>query len=245
MRDNAGAGVLLGANGALGYSCLQNNGEYGFEGRGGRPPLSSITMRVTGNNTWTTGRTGRRAADAAAAGEVLGRRRWGTVTGNYVHGNLGPGMWADTDNGASTLSATTSPNNQGEAVDLRDQLQPATGHNTFVRNALVGGAAPGRVSRFGGLHFRVRRRTAGYVADMAQPSRSPPTRSAITGAGWCYGRTPIGTAAAGRTPPAVTVRSSIPRWRPSAIAAIPASSDQRPTYNDCRWKTQNVRVRWQ
>ena len=58
VRDNAGAGVMLGSGNVLAYSCLKDNGEYGFEAGG-----SHITVKhneIVGNNAddWETRQPG-------------------------------------------------------------------------------------------------------------------------------------------------------------------------------------------
>ena len=44
VQYNAGAGVFVGTDGTLSYSCLRDNGEYGFQGQG------SDTGRFSGTN---------------------------------------------------------------------------------------------------------------------------------------------------------------------------------------------------
>jgi hypothetical protein len=107
VRDSAGAGVILGPGNVLAYSCLKDNGEYGFQAVG-----SHITVdhnEIAGNNTdnWEVLQPGCGCSGGAKFWEV----NQATVTSNYVHGNRGPGLWADTNNRGfdvtSTRSATT------------------------------------------------------------------------------------------------------------------------------------------
>ena len=69
VRDNAGAGVVLGSGNVMAYSCLQDNGEYGFQAGG-----SHITVdhdEIVGNNTdnWEARQSG---CGCARRREVLG-----------------------------------------------------------------------------------------------------------------------------------------------------------------------------
>ena len=58
VQYNAGAGVFVGTDDILSYSCLRDNGEYGFQGIGHGPGQFSATHltidhnEVAGNNTW-------------------------------------------------------------------------------------------------------------------------------------------------------------------------------------------------
>ena len=58
VQYNAGTGVLVGGDGSLSYSCVRDNGEYGFQGLGygtGRFSATGLIIdhdEVTGNNTW-------------------------------------------------------------------------------------------------------------------------------------------------------------------------------------------------
>src|SRR5262249_51419904 len=135
VQRSAGAGVLLGPKNVLAYSCLKGNGEYGFQAVG-----SHITVdhnEIAGNNTdnWEILRPG--------CGCSGGGKFWdvdlATVTSNYVHGNLGPGLWADTNNRGFDVAHNYFADNQGEGFIYQTSYNLRLSGNTFIRNALVDG----------------------------------------------------------------------------------------------------------
>ena len=135
VRDNAGAGVMVGSNGVLAHSCLEDNGEYGFQAVG-----SHVTVthnEIVGNNTdnWDTKQPGCGCSGGAKFWGVNGAR----VTRNYVHGNLGPGLWADTDNRGFDVARNYFADNQGEGFIYEVSYNLRLADNTFIRNALVTG----------------------------------------------------------------------------------------------------------
>ena len=158
VQDNAGAGVMLGRNNVLAYSCLKDNGEYGFQGGG-----SHITVdhnEIVGNNTdnWEARRPG--------CGCTGGAKFWGvnraTITSNYVHDNRGPGLWADTNNRGFDVEHNYFANNQGEGFIYEISYNLRLADNTFVRNALVAGP------KLGGFPD-----AAVYISESGADSRVP------------------------------------------------------------------------
>ena len=237
VRDNAGAGVMLGSGNVLAYSCLEDNGEYGFQAGG-----SHITVdhdEIVGNNTdnWDARQPG--------CGCDGGAKFWDssdvTVTSNYVHGNLGPGLWGDTDNRGFDVEHNYFGDNQGEGFIYEISYNLRLADNIFVRNALVAGP-----------------RTAGFPDPAVYISESG-ADSRVAGP---YGHTLVIT---GNT--FIDNWSGVILWENSdrycasgantstgyctlvdpATATIrncgnPSLLKTEPYYADCRWKTQNVLV---
>ena len=236
VQDNAGAGVMVGSGGVLAYSCLRDNGEYGFVAGG-----SHVTVthnEIVGNNTddWETRQPGCSCSGGAKFWGVNGA----TVTRNYVHGNLGPGLWADTDNRGFNVARNYFADNQGEGFIYEISYNLRLASNTFVRNALVAGP------RLGGFPD-----SAVYISESGADSRVPGPYGdtlAITGNTFInnwggvilwenadrFCGSPANTSAAECTlvdPDVVT--------KGSCNAANIATA---PYYGGCRWKTQNVIV---
>jgi hypothetical protein len=236
VRDNAGAGVMLGSNNVLAYSCLKNNGEYGFQAGG-----SHITVKhneIVGNNTddWEIRQPG--------CGCSGGAKFWGVnqaeITRNYVHDNLGPGLWADTDNRGFNVARNYFADNESEGFIYESSYNLRLADNTFVRNALIAGP---RLTGFPD--------SAVFISESGSDSRVPgPFRKtlAITGNTFIdnwggvvlwedadrFCGSPANTSADECTlvdPKVVTKRS-----------CNDANIAKEPYYNGCRWKTQNVLV---
>jgi hypothetical protein len=236
VQHNAGAGVIVGSKNVLAYSCLKDNGEYGFQAMG-----SHVTVdhnEIAGNNTdnWEALQPG--------CGCSGGAKFWGvdqaTVTSNYVHGNLGPGLWADTDNRGFDVTHNYFADNQGEGFIYEISYNLRLADNTFVRNALVDGP---KLSGFPD--------SAVYISESGADSRVPGPYGntlMITGNTFTdnwggvvlwenadrFCGSPDNSSADNCTlvdPGVVTTKS-----------CNPANIAKEPYYNDCRWKTQNVLV---
>ena len=246
VQYNAGAGVFVGTDGTLSYSCLRDNGEYGFQGVGygsGQFGATNLTIdhnEVTGNNTWNweskNGGCGCSGAD----------KFWNvadvSLTDNYIHDNHGPGIWADTDNANFDVEGNYVSNNDDEAVIYEISYNLRLVHNTFVRNALVAGPKTGgfpdpavyisesggdsRVSNSYGAAIDISGNTFtdnwGGVVLWENANRYC-SSGANTSTGYCT-----------LVDPSVATISDCSKS--SLIETV-------PYYNDCRWKTQNVLVK--
>jgi hypothetical protein len=237
VRDNAGAGVMLGSGNVLTYSCLQDNGEYGFQAAG-----ADITVdhdEVVGNNTdnWEARQPGCGCAGGAKFWDV----NEATITSNYVHDNLGPGLWADTDNRGFDVENNFFASNHGEGFIYEISYNLKLAHNTFIRNALVGGpnlggfpdpavyiSESGADRRVHGPFGDTLAITANTFTDnwsgivLWESADRYCASGANTSTGYC---TLV-------NPSTATVRN----------CGNPGLINSKPYYNDCRWKTQNVVV---
>jgi hypothetical protein len=237
VRNNAGAGVMLGPGSVLTYSCLQDNGQYGFQAGG-----SHITVdhnEIVGNNTdnWEARQQG--------CGCTGGAKFWDsdgvTITGNYVHDNLGPGLWADTDNRAFDVEHNYFVGNQGEGFIYEISYNLRLANNTFVRNALAAGpktggfpdpavyiSESGADSRVAGPYGDTLEITGNTFIDnwsgvvLWENADRYCASGANTSTGYC---TLV-------NPSKATIRS----------CGNSSLLNTTPYYNDCRWKTQNVMV---
>jgi parallel beta helix pectate lyase-like protein len=236
VQDSAGAGVMLGSDNVLAYSCLRDNGQYGFQGFD-----SHITVdhnEIVGNNTdnWEARQDG--------CGCTGGAKFWSvneaTITSNYVHDNAGPGLWADTNNRGFDVEHNYLADNQGVGFIYEISYNLRLADNTFVRNALVAGP------KLGGFPD-----SAVYISESGADSRVPGPYGetlAITGNtftdNWggvvlyenadrhCNGSN-SSTGYCTLVNPSVATISKC--GNPSLIGT-------KPYYDDCRWKTQNVLV---
>lgn len=238
VQDNAGAGVTLGSNNVLAYSCLRGNGEYGFVGAG--PHITVDHNEVVGNNTdnWEARRAG--------CGCTGGAKFWSTneavITSNYVHDNLGPGLWADTDNRGFDVERNYFAGNQGEGFIYEISYNLRLANNTFVRNALAAGP-----------NLRGFPDSAVYISESGADSRVPGPHGntlAITGNTftdnwggvilWENADRYCGSGANTSTGFCTLVNSSVATV---STCRNPRLTKIKPYYDDCRWKTQNVLVR--
>ena len=236
----------MGTDGTLSYSCLRDNGEYGFQGQGsdtGRFSGTNLTIdhnEVTGNNTWNweskNGGCGCSGAD----------KFWNVanvkLTDNYIHDNHGPGIWADTDNANFDVENNYVSDNDGEGVIYEISYNLRLAHNTFVRNALTEGPA------LGGFPD-----SAVYISESGGDSRVPHSYGAaidifdnrfIDNWGgvvlWENANRYCGTGANTSTGYCTLVDPSVATVK---NCSNPRLIGTRPYVSDCRWETKNVVVR--
>lgn len=236
VQDSAGAGVMLGSSNVLAYSCLKDNGEYGFQG--GYSHIVVDHNEVVGNNAdnWEARQSG--------CGCTGGAKFWGvdgaTITSNYVHDNLGPGLWADTNNRGFDVEHNYLANNQGEGFIYETSYNLKLADNTFVRNAL-----------FAGPHLHGFPDSAVYISESGADGRVPgPYGNSLTITGntfkdnwggvvlWENADRYCGSPANTSTGYCTLVN---PKLIATSSCRAPKLTSQ-PYYNDCRWKTQNVLV---
>lgn len=236
VRDNAGAGVMLGSGNVLSDSCLEDNGEYGFQGGG--TGIRVDHDEVSGNNTdnWEARQSG--------CGCSGGAKFWGVngavITGNYVHDNLGPGLWADTDNRGFDVEGNYFAGNQGEGFIYEISYNLRLADNVFIRNALSAGP------NVGGFPD-----PAVYISESGADSRVPgPYGDVLTITGnkfidnwsgvilWENADRYCGSPANTSTGECTLVNPRLATIRSCANPALAG----KPYYDDCRWKTQNVLV---
>ncbi|MET4729492.1 hypothetical protein ABIE09_003306 [Lysobacter enzymogenes] len=272
--DNDGAGVFLGSRNEVRRNCLKNNGQYGFSMY--RPPLQSEPIsetnpvpgrsaivdivlednEIAGNNTddWEAS-TKCGCTGGGKFWDVRGAR----VRGNYVHGNRGTGLWADTNNIDFLFENNFVRGNDGVGLWYEISYNATIRANTFIGNGWVSGGAD-----------RGAPAPAIYLSESGGDSRLP---SAISGSDklrvydnyfennfsgvsiyenanrFCnsHGNTSTGYC----TPfvhPALIVRPD-----PQHPSSYPDPvSNQHPCYTeigtnptlqrDCRWRAQNIEV---
>ena len=245
VQHNAGAGVFVGTDDVLSYSCLRNNGEYGFQGIGhskgqfGATHLTISYNEVIGNNTWNW------ESKDPGCGCSGADKFWNvadvSLIDNYIHNNHGPGIWADTDNANFDVEGNYVSNNDDVAIIYEVSYNLRLANNTFFRNDFVGGP---------GTHGFPE--PAVYISESGGDMRVPHSYGAeinisdnmfIDNWGgvvlyenadrYCSSRANDSTGYCTFANPSVaTIRN----------CANSSLIRTQPYYSDCRWKTQNVRV---
>lgn len=236
-RENAGAGVMLGSGNVLAYSCLQGNGEYGFQAAGSHITVDHDEIADNNMDDWE----GRQPGCGCSGGAKF----WGVdravVTSNYVHDNLGPGLWADTNNRGFDVEHDYFAGNEGEGLIYETSYNLRLVGNTFVRNALVGGP---KLKGFPD--------SAVYISESGADPRIPgPYGKTLEIAGntftdnwggvvlWENADRYCASGANTSTGYCTLVNPSTATIR---NCGNPTLLKKMPYYSDCRWKTQNVQV---
>ncbi len=241
VRDNAGAGVFLGSGNVVADNCLKDNGQYGFSvyEPGG---VHAVTLRhneIAGNNTddWE-----KRSPGCGCTG---GGKFWETdgavVVDNWIHDNHSVGLWADTNNTGFLVRGNYISDNRAEGLIYETSYNAEITSNTFARNALVSGpenegfptpalyisesgSDPRAGEKFGATfevaHNRFIDNWAGLMAwENADRFAGSP---ANTSSGY------------------TTLVN--PKVATLAACSDPQKVERAPYVDDCRWKTQKLRV---
>ncbi|MEX0429536.1 right-handed parallel beta-helix repeat-containing protein [Nocardioides sp. DS6] len=240
VQENGGAGVMLGDGSLVRDSCLVRNGQYGFNAY--RPDgVHDVRLEhneIAFNNTadWE-----RRIDGCGCTG---GGKFWATrdavISDNNVHDNHGVGLWADTNNTGFLIDGNTFARNDGPGVMYETSYNARITHNTFTRNAI----------------------TVGHDVDFPEPALYLSESGADPRAGDRYGDSLLVSAnrfvdnwsgvvlwenadrfagSPANTSSGATTLAD-PDVATEAACGTPAKIGTAPYVDDCRWKTQHVRV---
>jgi nitrous oxidase accessory protein NosD len=240
IRDNGGAGVFVGSGNVVVRNCLVRNGQYGFSAYapGGVRNVTVAFNEVTRNNTADWEATYDECG--CTGGGKFWATRHATVRGNWVHHNRGVGLWADTNNTGFLIADNVIAAHRAEGLIYETSYNARIVRNTFVRNGLGEGPSAGFPT------------PAVYLSESGSDPR----------AGQYYGRVFLvarnrfvdnwsGVVAwenadrfAGS--PSNTSTGSTTLVNPGVATEANCSNPEligtTPYIDDCRWKTQNVRV---
>ncbi len=240
VQDNGGAGVFLGSGTRVVRNCIRSNGQYGvssYEPDGVR----NIVLRgneIARNNTadWETLQPGCGCTGGAKFWDTRGAR----IIGNYVHHNNGAGLWADTNDVDFLVRGNYFSRNAGIGFFYEISYNALIQGNTFARNGWgEGPESPGfpigaiylseagsdiRAGERYGRHLRIagNRFIDNWSGVMAWEN---PDRFAGSPNNTSSGYTTL-----------VNPQATL------ANCSNPDLIGQPPYIDDCRWKTQHIRV---
>ncbi|GAB3927690.1 right-handed parallel beta-helix repeat-containing protein [Kribbella albertanoniae] len=240
IKNNAGAGLMIGSRNVVRGNCLRDNGQYGFNAYNPNA-VNGITVErneITGNNTddWENLRP--------ACGCTGGGKFWtvtgAAVRGNWIHDNHGPGLWADTNNAGFTVEDNYISGNYAEGLIYETSYNALIRRNSFIRNGLGKGPenegfpAPALYISESGADKRV----PGQYGQILEVTGNVFTDNWSGVILWENADRFAGS-------PANTSTGSGTLVNPK-VATIKTCNAQniakQPYLSDCRWKTQNVRV---
>jgi parallel beta-helix repeat protein len=240
IRDNSGAGLMVGTKNVVRGNCLQRNGQYGFSAYN-PGKVSGITIErneIAGNNTdnWEVLKPGCGCTGGGKFWAVAGA----VVRGNWIHDNDGPGMWADTNNTGFAIEGNYISGNFAEGIVYETSYNASIRGNTFVRNGLGKGPknqgfpTPAVYVSESGSDPRV----AGMYGRTFEISNNAFTDNWAGVILWENADRFAGS-------PANTSSGSGTLVNPSVATIETCNADtikNPPYFGDCRWKTQNVQV---
>lgn len=237
IQRNGGAGVFLGNHGRVRGNCLANNGEYGFQALVSRHSVLAHN-EIKGNNTadWETLRPG---CGCTGGGKFWDAREV-SVINNYVHDNRGPGLWADTNNAGLLFKGNYIADNDDEGILYEISYNAHIVDNVFARNGWVkgptnpgfptgaiylseSGSDPRVKARFGKRFLIARNRFVNNWAGVV---------------GWENADRFAGSPNNASTGYSTLVNPKVV----NLTTCVPGTIDNKPYYDDCRWKTQRLRI---
>ena len=241
VRWNGGAGVFIGDDNIVADNCLQANGQYGFSAyeTDGVRNVRLLHNEITGNNTadWE--------ARFDGCGCTGGGKFWETtnalVSRNWIHDNKSVGIWADTNNTGFLVSHNLIAGNDAEGMIYETSYNAEISHNTFSRNGLVAGpkergfptpalyiSESGSDPRAGAEYGTAFRIVANRFVDNWSGVIAWENADRFSGS-------PANTSSG-----ATTLVN--PRVATEENCSDPELIGTGPYFDDCRWKTQNLRV---
>lgn len=244
IQNNGGGGVFAGSDNTLRYNCLKDNGQYGFQvysdDVGGPQNVLLDHNEIVGNNQddWES--------QIVGCGCTGGGKFWEashvTVTNNYVHDNLSVALWADTNDNDFLIEGNYIEGNNGQGIFYEIAYNMIVRNNNFIGNAVVDG--PGNPSFPTG---------AIYLSEAGGDSRVPARTDKIEiydnqfVDNWSgvvlwenadrFCNSPANTS--GGTCTLVNPNATLTTCNDPALGG---EIDDDPYYDDCRWKTNNVKV---
>jgi Right handed beta helix region len=171
VHDNGGAGVFLGRNNTLRYSCLKDNSQYGFQalgpGDGSDPTVILVDHNEIAHNNVGDWEHHDFGGGQIGCGCTGGSKFWlssdVTVTNNWIHDNLSVGLWFDNNNRRAVVENNYIENNAAEAIFVEAGYDVRIRYNYFKRNAII----TGREFAVGSDPFPI---AAVYVSESGAPA---------------------------------------------------------------------------
>ncbi|MFB4271578.1 right-handed parallel beta-helix repeat-containing protein [Nonomuraea sp. GTA35] len=242
FRDNSGAALMAGARNQIRGNCFKDNGQYGLNAyKAG----NTITDLVVAGNEFTGNNTDDWEQQEPGCGCTGGMKFWAVngadVTGNWVHGNHGPGIWADTNNNDFLIEDNLIEDNESLAIFYEISYNAVIRNNTIRGNAWASGSE--RATK--GDPFP---EAAIYLSEADGEPRVKARTSKIEITGnllennW-GGITAWANADRFCNSPASTTRDCTLLVGPTNTSQCSAPAiNSEPLYTDCRWWTKNVDV---
>ena len=138
LEDNRGAAMMAGPRQVVRGNCLKDNGQYGLNACCGElTDLQLVNNEFVGNNADDI------EAEVKDCGCTGAMKLWevngADIRGNWIHGNHGPGIWADTNNNDVLIEQNLIEDNDGIAIFYETSYNAIIRDNLIRRNATITG----------------------------------------------------------------------------------------------------------
>jgi hypothetical protein len=241
ISHNAGAGVFLGTRTRAVSNCLAYNGEYGFQSFSEHGPHDVVLRHneIAHNNTddWESIQPG----CGCSGGGKFWNTDGATVTDNWVHHNHGPGLWADTNDRGFLFQGNYISDNDSEGIFYEISYNARIVHNTFVRNAIKEGpSSPG--FPIGAIYLSESGSDPRVHTKFRHTLQISHNRFIDNWAGVLAWENPDRFAGSPFNASTGFTTLVAPKVATIRHCSNPSLIGKRPYFNDCRWKTKNVKV---
>ncbi len=142
VQENDGAAMMAGARQQVRGNCLRNNGQYGMNAYSQANNIKGLVVdgnEIAGNNT---GDWERKIDGCGCTGGI---KFWSVdgadIRNNWIHGNHGVGLWADTNNNDFLIEGNLIENNNSNAIMYETSYNAVIRNNTIRQNNWVDGKA--------------------------------------------------------------------------------------------------------
>jgi hypothetical protein len=125
-RFNHGSGAYVGPGDKIYKTYLHHNGQQGIKAIGTNVQIIDNEISFNNQAGFDTGVEG-------GGGKIMGTNNL-LFQSNYVHDNLGMGLWADTDNIYTTYEDNTFVNNENGGLMHEVSYNAVIKNNTFIGN---------------------------------------------------------------------------------------------------------------
>jgi parallel beta-helix repeat protein len=241
ISHNAGAGVFLGTHTRVVSSCLSSNGEYGFQSYSPHGPHDVVLRHneISYNNAddWESIQPG----CGCSGGGKFWDTRSAVVLDNWVHHNHGPGLWADTNDRGFLFKGNYVSDNDDVGIFYEISYNARITHNTFVRNGIQQGP---RNSGFpvGAIYISESGSDPRVHTRFRHTFRVARNRFVDNWAGVMAWENPDRFAGSPYNSSTGFTTLVSPGVATESHCSDPALIGTRPYFDDCRWKTQNMKV---
>lgn len=137
MHHNKGGAVFVATDNVLRHNCIEDNGQYGFQGIGHHPGPNNLTIdgnEVARNNTDDWEHQG------GGCGCTGGAKFWITnnakVINNWVHDNHSVGLWFDNNNRNAVVENNLIEGNFAQGLFVEAGYDVKIHNNTLRKNAV-------------------------------------------------------------------------------------------------------------
>jgi hypothetical protein len=132
MVGNDGAAMMSGTRQVMTGNCFKDNGQYGLNACcGALTDLILNRNEFVGNNADDVEKTN--PGCGCSGGMKLWEVNGADIRNNWIHGNHGPGIWADTNNNDFLIEHNMIEGNDGAAIFYE------TSYNAIIRDNVIRG----------------------------------------------------------------------------------------------------------